>query len=203
MQSTEECSVIECDREAQGRGMCLMHYKRGRTAARQAPDVFYGAFRDCVSVGPIPELRQDLGPCWEWNSAVNAAGYGVVAKPMFGTRLAHRVSKMLKLGRALDGDLMHHCDNPPCIRPSHLSESTHKENMADKAVKGRAVAPRAGQSECKNGHSLTELTAVKVVRKDGYVETKCLGCKLMNSKKQAAKRKAERHARGLKRKRTI
>lgn len=200
MQSTQKCSVHLCGREPKGRGMCLMHYKRAMTAAKKLPDVFYGAFSESMRVASPPALRPDLGPCWEWAGTVNANGYGVVSKPMFGTRLAHRVSKMLKIGRTLDGDLMHHCDNPPCIRPSHLSEATHQANIADRTIKGRSFAPRAGQAHCKNGHELNEQTTTKYRRPDGYVETRCVECRRTFNKKQSAQRKQERHDRGLRRK---
>ncbi|MFD1203494.1 HNH endonuclease [Leucobacter albus] len=122
---------------------------------------------------------------------------------MFGTRLVHRVSLMLQLGRTLEGDVMHHCDNPPCLRPNHLRESTHQENMLDAAAKGRMFAPRAGQAKCKHGHELTPLTTVKYLRPDGYNETRCVECRRNQNKTLAARRKQERHARGLKRRRTI
>ena len=32
----------------------------------------------------------------------------------------------------------HHCDNPACVRLSHLYEGTHAENMADKVWRGRS-----------------------------------------------------------------
>ena len=32
---------------------------------------------------------------------------------------------------------MHLCDNPSCVRPSHLKEGTHKENIQDAATKQR------------------------------------------------------------------
>lgn len=194
--------MLGCDRASAARGMCLMHYKRSRSASSQPPVVFQGAFEQDVRVGSLPAHRPDLGPCWEWTGARNAAGYGIISRFMFGTKLAHRVSKMLSLGRELNGDLMHHCDNPPCVRPAHLQEATHAENMADRAAKGRAFAPRAGQSHCKNGHELTPETTT-VYLKDGYESRRCIQCRKDYNKKQAEQRKQERHDRGLLRNRKV
>lgn len=33
--------------------------------------------------------------------------------------------------------MLHHCDNPPCVRPDHLFEGTHADNVADCIEKGR------------------------------------------------------------------
>jgi ribosome-binding protein aMBF1 (putative translation factor) len=33
----------------------------------------------------------------------------------------------------------HHCDNPPCARPSHLFNGSNKENCADAQEKGRVA----------------------------------------------------------------
>ena len=77
-----------------------------------------------------------LGPadCWTWTAATDPRGYG-----RFGyggrssTVLAHRFSLSLHLGRPVDPEcfVCHHCDNPPCINPSHLYEGTHQSNVDD------------------------------------------------------------------------
>jgi hypothetical protein len=33
--------------------------------------------------------------------------------------------------------VLHHCDNPPCVRPDHLFLGTAKDNSDDKIRKGR------------------------------------------------------------------
>lgn len=50
----------------------------------------------------------------------------------------HRISWVLAFGPIPDGlNVLHHCDNPPCVRPDHLFLGTHRQNIADKVAKGR------------------------------------------------------------------
>jgi hypothetical protein len=76
--------------------------------------------------------------CWEWSGPRNRGGYGY---PWIGNghhRLAHRVSWELTNGRVA-GDLLvlHHCDNPSCVRPDHLYLGTSTDNNRDALKRGR------------------------------------------------------------------
>ena len=80
--------------------------------------------------------------CWEWTAARHSDGYGIIARPGHGTGwlLAHRYSAMLHFGmfdRRLQ--VLHHCDNPPCVRPEHLFLGEHGVNMRDMVAKGRHI----------------------------------------------------------------
>lgn len=78
------------------------------------------------------------GDCWTWNNYVTAKGYGKY-KYNGKTSLAHRVSFQTHHGITLTPDqvLLHSCDNPSCVRPSHLKVGTVQENNEDKRIKGR------------------------------------------------------------------
>lgn len=73
--------------------------------------------------------------CWGWDGAKNIEGYG---RFRFKGKLerAHAVSLSLVLGY-LPKYVMHLCDNPNCVRPSHLKEGTHGLNMRDAYSKNR------------------------------------------------------------------
>lgn len=58
--------------------------------------------------------------------------------------LVHRRIAELAYGKPDDALMivMHSCDNPPCIEPSHLSWGTHFENQRDKVNKNRQAQGR-------------------------------------------------------------
>lgn len=51
---------------------------------------------------------------------------------------AHRVSYEMRHGPIPDGlNILHDCDNPNCVNPSHLKAGTQQENMRDASLRGR------------------------------------------------------------------
>lgn len=92
-----------------------------------------------------PSIRSDLGPCWVWTAGKNDDGYGYF---WLDGRVvsAHRVSLFLTTGLWPVLQALHRCDNPPCVRASHLFEGTVADNMADMIAKGRdRKNPRRGE----------------------------------------------------------
>lgn len=86
--------------------------------------------------------RPDIG-CWEWAGCRGVAGYGYLRIGGGGSSpiVASRVSWLIHTGED-PGDkfVLHHCDNPPCIRyhPNHLYLGTHQDNMDDMIKKNRS-----------------------------------------------------------------
>lgn len=90
--------------------------------------------------GTVPKHRPELGSCWIWTGSKSRKGYGGIRESE-GRRLlrAHRVSWAIHHGPVNDEDcVLHHCDNPACVRPDHLWIGTYKDNAVDAARKGRS-----------------------------------------------------------------
>lgn len=123
--------------------------------------------------GPTPPHQPSLGQCWIWMRAKNDHGYGMfsVGKKM---ERAHRSSWILNHGPIPEGfDVLHKCDNRPCVRPGHLFLGTDSENHKDMVSKGRhshGIKHRAAMAKTahlkhpalgeKNG--LSKLTSLEV-----------------------------------------
>lgn len=89
--------------------------------------------------GPTPKHRPELGPCWVWTgSGLTKKGYG-----RFWLGYINRVQKYVLCHRWVmrpvpDGMcVLHKCDNPICVNPTHLFFGTTKDNNRDCREKGR------------------------------------------------------------------
>ena len=80
------------------------------------------------------------GDCWPWTGAANGR-YGTV-KSAGRPLLTHRVAWELTHGPIPAGiQVCHKCDNPICVRPTHLFLGTQRDNIADMDRKGRRPKP--------------------------------------------------------------
>jgi hypothetical protein len=100
--------------------------------------------------GPIPEHCPELGPCWIWTGYLAKKGYGSISSGRsqgehpFKPINVHRVSWLIHYAEIPEGlSVLHHCDNPPCVRPDHLFLGTPHENTQDMMRKGRHIRAMA------------------------------------------------------------
>lgn len=80
--------------------------------------------------------------CWTWSGAVKCKErpYGQFSVGKRKVK-AHRAAWMLANGPIPSAlHVLHRCDNPRCVNPSHLFLGTHQDNMADMNEKGRRTA---------------------------------------------------------------
>ena len=81
--------------------------------------------------------------CWEWTGDHTQTGHGRFAiSSVRGKRVRVIASRMAlaEAGRPSPSpDLLacHHCDNPPCVNPSHLYWGTDSDNTRDATERGR------------------------------------------------------------------
>lgn len=128
------CSLDDCDRLHYARGLCQLHYnqfsKSGDLPSRTVRPTETERFWSMVQITGADD-------CWLWTGKFRNSGYGIFS----GCRrvLAHRYSWELANGRSIpDGlEILHSCDNRPCVNPAHLSVGTRSENARDMWLKGR------------------------------------------------------------------
>lgn len=97
--------------------------------------------------------KSDPEGCWIWTGAMvwsptrrkygytTTYGYTFIGSRADGSlRMihAHRLSWMIANGPIPEGmQVLHKCDNPPCVRPDHLFLGTKSDNSKDMVSKGR------------------------------------------------------------------
>lgn len=94
--------------------------------------------------------------CWEWQGALQGAGYGAVQLGRgIGTSTVHRVVYEEEVGPIPAGLTIDHlCANTRCCNPAHLEVVTRAENARRQWRDGRADPGRSNRelTHCKHGH---------------------------------------------------
>lgn len=81
--------------------------------------------------------KREVNECWEWTAARDKDSYGVTWANGHSIG-AHRMSWIIFNGAIPNGvQVLHKCDNPPCVNPNHLWAGTDGDNKADKISKQR------------------------------------------------------------------
>lgn len=132
---SKTCSVTDCGSPVKSKGMCKLHYQRSwRTGSATVS-------RPRLHL-PIEQKfwlyvdKNSDSECWNWTGFKDKDGYG---KIRIGNtnRGAHRISWALHFGDMPEGvSVLHNCNNPSCVNPSHLRSGDHNENMIDRLNAG-------------------------------------------------------------------
>lgn len=120
----------------------LRRFVKGHSVSRSRRPL---AVRFWAKVDPNGPIHPALGTrCWIWTGSKHPAGYGSIKLgPGHGMQVSHRVAWELALGRVPDGlNVLHRCDNRPCVNPDHLFLGTQLDNARDMIAKGRQVILR-------------------------------------------------------------
>lgn len=180
------CTVEGCGKKHFGKGWCGMHYYRwyrygdvhriGRVVYGPAEKRFWSKVD---KNGPIPEYRPELGPCWLWTGATNAAGYGIFGVDSKSV-LAHRWG-FLEFVEETELPLDHLCRNHRCVNyECHLQPVTNVENTA------RSPIHYGARTQCSNGHEFIPDNTLR--RSDGG--RRCLACKRMWGQKTRERKRS-------------
>lgn len=139
--------------------------------------------------------------CWPWR------GWRVGPPPNHygrvwlqgGRHLAHRVAYVLETHASLEPEtcVLHRCDNPECVNPSHLMAGTQRDNIADMNAKGRGYRPQkkpkrargvsnGDKTHCLRGHAY-DAENTYVFRGAGRNCRLCRKCQALGARARRAK----------------
>jgi hypothetical protein len=124
----------------------------------------------------------DPAKCWNWLAGVSKYGYGKLRVKVDGQwkiMASHRLSYMIHRGDIPEGvNVLHSCDNPPCVNPEHLFLGTQLDNVKDMHEKGRDNNQRKGPRRTLLLHGvenylrkLTEADVVEIRTRKGLGQT--------------------------------
>lgn len=134
-------------------------------------------------------------PCWLWQGAIGAGGYGLVQtgrRSPAGNRMpsyVHRVMYEDTIGPVPEGKVLDHlCRVRHCCNPEHLESVSERTNI----VRGEGIsADYAVRDECGRGHPKTPEN--RYMRPDGKGWC-CLPCMRLRGRKHYRKANDARKA---------
>ena len=115
-----------------------------------------------------------LDDCWEWTASRDGHGYGKLARCHgCSPYKAHRLSYEMFVGEIPAGlEVLHSCDNPPCVNPRHLFLGTQQDNMDDMVKKGRAHGKQQqGEDNPAAKLNCAQVAAIRWIWSNGQAES--------------------------------
>jgi hypothetical protein len=141
-------------RRAMMKGEVTAEAIRYEPTGRTAPVLPDGEYNAKWVSKVMSKVQIDASGCWLWQGFKAEWGYGQT-NYRGASKAVHRqmyqVTHNVKLTRWQL--VMHKCDVPHCVNPSHLVLGTPHDNVQDAANKGRHHNAR--KTHCKRGHELS------------------------------------------------
>jgi len=117
------------------------------------------------------EIITETG-CWIWTGNINHWGYGMMWSTSGKVR-AHRVSYALHYDDFDPNKLiLHSCDVPCCVNPSHLRQGTQADNMRDVANRCRSGLIRGKAN--RSSLSVRDVNLIRILYKVSGLQQKDL-----------------------------
>lgn len=151
------CTFDGCDKPVRSSGLCASHYNQWLKKKELKPlQVQYHGLSESVRFMRRVDKSAPNG-CWNWTgSRMNRSWHGQWRNSAGEHEMVHRAAWRMFVGPIPDGMfVLHRCDNPVCLNPSHLFLGTQTDNMNDMWLKKRA-RPRALLGSRHGGAKLTE-----------------------------------------------
>ncbi len=121
--------------------------------------------------------------CWEWQAARSNGRYGSFTNKNRKYQ-AHRFIYEYFYGNILPNHIIHHrCNNPSCVNPIHLEETTQKRNLLYSNITLAFLNIR--KTICIRGHPFNKLNTVITKRN----QRRCKICRSVYSKKYRMSKK--------------
>jgi HNH endonuclease len=126
------------------------------------------------------DKASDPRGCWLWIGGSDSDGYGRFRGENSVMIRAHRFSWQLHRGQIPPGfEVLHTCDNPPCVNPLHLFLGTNELNVIDKVCKGRTARGAKcrtkklyfGESNWKSKLTSQQVADIRELRRSGVGTT--------------------------------
>lgn len=103
----------------------------------------------------IEKCIAEMNGCIVFTGLARETGHGRIAGRRGDREMGtHVVSYVHWKGPVPPGrQVLHMCDNPPCVNPHHLYAGTHADNMRDMSVRRRTRGHKV--THCPQGHEYT------------------------------------------------
>ena len=138
--------------------------------------------------------------CVNWMGAKDKKGYGKIGRKLDGKNyhLIHRwvYAYVYGVHPSSDKVVMHTCDNPACINPSHLVMATQADNIQDMLRKGRDVNWHREKTHCRHGHEFNDKNTLFIKQGPGRSRNRRC-CRTCDRDRQRAYRERKRQTEGI------